>query len=207
MTAAINEKLLEDRLGALETAQAWSSRVVSRLEALLRSGADQAVFRVNPINSADKGVAEAEAVDLFLHATAQGLFEMNWMLLCSLCGCITESFGSLNRVHDHYHCNLCQTDLNAKLDDYIAVTFTVRRRSAVKFHRPEDLSPQEYCFVYCFAPEGKGPDGRVFHAFIKDATLAVKYLPPGAVTRFGWTSAGHVDRLDTAKRCGLCLYR
>ncbi len=199
MTAAINEKLLEDRLGALETAQAWSPRVVSRLEALLRSGEDEAVFRVNPIKfAADKGVAEAEAVDLFLHATAQGLFEMNWMLLCSLCGCITESFGSLNRVHDHYHCNLCQTDLNAKLDDYIAVTFTVAAQiRPIKFHRPEDLSPQEYCFVYSFAPEGKGPDGRVFHALIKDATLAVKYLPPGAVTRFeldvkpgtlsGWT--------------------
>ena len=199
MTATINEALLEERLGALEAAHTWSPRVISRLEALIRSGEDEALFRVNPIKYAvDKGMAETEAIDLFLHAAALGLFEMNWMLLCSLCGCVTESFGSLNRVHDHHHCNLCQTDLDAKLDDYIAVTFTVAERiRPIKFHRPDDLSPEEFCFDYSFAPEGKAPDGRVYHAFIRDATLAVRYLPPGGVTRFeldvapgtliGWT--------------------
>jgi hypothetical protein len=86
---AINEKLLEDRLGTLEAARSWSPRVVSRLEALIRSGADDALFRINPIKfAADKGMAEAEAVELFLYATAHGLFEMNWMLLCSQCGCV-----------------------------------------------------------------------------------------------------------------------
>src|SRR5579863_7764071 len=113
MTATINEKILEERLSALETAHTWSPRVISRLEALIRSGADEDLFRINPIKfAADKGMAEAETIDLFLYAAAQGLFEMNWMLLCSLCGCITESFGSLNRVHDHHHCNLCQTNLD-----------------------------------------------------------------------------------------------
>jgi hypothetical protein len=58
---AINEKLLEDRLGTLEAARSWSPRVVSRLEALIRSGEDDALFRVNPIKFAsDKGMAEAE---------------------------------------------------------------------------------------------------------------------------------------------------
>jgi len=199
MPAAINEKLQEERLGALETAHAWSPRVISRLEALIRSGADEDLFRINPVKfAADKGMAEAEAIDLFLYAAAQGLFEMNWMLLCSMCGCITESFGSLNRVHDHHHCNLCQADLDAKLDDYIAVTFTIAAQiRSIKFHRPADLSPEEFSFAYSFAPEGKAPDGRIYHAFIRDATLAVKYLEPGAVTRFeldvkpgtliGWT--------------------
>ena len=49
---AINEKLLEDRLGTLEAARSWSPRVVSRLEALIRSGEDDALFRVNPIKFA-----------------------------------------------------------------------------------------------------------------------------------------------------------
>jgi len=123
---AINEKLVEDRLGTLEAARSWSPRVVSRLEALIRSGEDDALFRINPIKfAADKGMAEAEAVDLFLYATAHGLFEMNWMLLCSQCGCVTESFSAMNKLHDHPHCNLCRVDLEAKLDDYIAVSFTV----------------------------------------------------------------------------------
>ena len=45
---AVNEALLEKRLSALETAR-WGPRVVSRLEALIRSGEDDALFRVNPI--------------------------------------------------------------------------------------------------------------------------------------------------------------
>ena len=186
MTAAINEKLLEDRLGTLEAARSWNPRVISRLEALIRSGEDEAIFRVNPIKfAADKGMADAEAIDLFLHAAAHGLFEMNWMLLCSQCGCVTESFSTMNRLHDHPHCNLCQLDLEAKLDDYIAVTFTVSPQiRPIKFHRPEELSPEEYSFVYNVAPEGKGPDGRIFAAVIRDAMLALSFLPPGAVTRF-----------------------
>jgi hypothetical protein len=54
---------------------------------LIRSGEDDALFRINPIKfAADKGIAEAGAIDLFLHATAEGLFEMNWMQLCPRCG-------------------------------------------------------------------------------------------------------------------------
>jgi hypothetical protein len=46
---AVNEALLEKRLSALEAARPWGPRVVSRLEALIRSGEDDALFRVNPI--------------------------------------------------------------------------------------------------------------------------------------------------------------
>ncbi len=100
----------------------------------------------------------------------------------------------------------------AKLDDYIAVTFTVSPQvRAIKFHQPEALSPEEYCFVYNVAPEGKGPDGRIFGALIRDAMLALSFLPPGAVTRFefdvkpglllGWsplTDSGFAFTVDAA---------
>jgi ribulose 1,5-bisphosphate carboxylase large subunit-like protein len=78
MTEVVNEKLLEERLVALEGARQWSPRVVSRLEAVIRSGKDDALFRINPVKfAADKSLAETEAIDLFLHAAAVGLFEMN----------------------------------------------------------------------------------------------------------------------------------
>ena len=210
---AVNEALLERRLTALETARPWGPRVVSRLEAFIRSGEDDALFRVNPIKfAADKGIAEPEAIDLFLHATAEGLFEINWMLLCSQCGCVTESFSTMNRLHDHGHCNLCRIDLDVKLDDYIAVTFTISPQiRTIRFHRPEELSAEDFSFVYSFAPEGKGPDGRIFVAPIKDATLAVNHLPPKTVTRFeldvapglllGWSplsNAGFAFNIDAA---------
>src|SRR6185437_12165174 len=118
----INEKALEERLTALEAAKAWSPRVVSRLETLLRTGADEALFRINPIRfAAERSIAETEAIDLFLHGTATGLLEMDWLLLCPMCSDVVESFRSLRHLHSHYHCHLCQTDYEAALDDYITV--------------------------------------------------------------------------------------
>ena len=64
----INENSFEERLTALESAKAWSPRV--GLETLLRNGADEALFRINPIRFAtERSIAETEAIDLFLHGT------------------------------------------------------------------------------------------------------------------------------------------
>ena len=61
--AMIDEKKLEERLVALEAAKSWSPRVVSRLEMLLRSGTDEALYRINPVLFAtEKSIAEAEAI-------------------------------------------------------------------------------------------------------------------------------------------------
>ena len=43
---AINEKLLEERLTALEIGRAWSPRLVSKLESHIRSADDGALLRV-----------------------------------------------------------------------------------------------------------------------------------------------------------------
>ena len=105
----IDEAHLEDRLTALEAARAWSPRVVSRLEALIRSPDESGLFRVNPIKVAhERNIDEREAIDLFLHATAAGIFTMDWMVLCPLCSSIIESFGSLRTINaNHYHCHFC----------------------------------------------------------------------------------------------------
>ena len=97
---ALNEQLLEDKLAALETARSWAPRVVSRLEAMIRTGEDEALFRINPVKFAHEyNIAEEEALDLFLHATASGLFTTDWMILCPMCSAIIESFGTLHAVN------------------------------------------------------------------------------------------------------------
>src|SRR4051794_41829225 len=83
MAAMVDEKALDERLAGLEAARAWSPRVVSRLEALLREGEDAALFRVNPFAlAAERDLDPDEAVDLLLHAAALGLFEVGWVLVC-----------------------------------------------------------------------------------------------------------------------------
>ena len=48
--AAVNEKLLEEQLTALEAARTWSPRLVSKLESHIRSANDAELLRINPIS-------------------------------------------------------------------------------------------------------------------------------------------------------------
>jgi hypothetical protein len=73
MAQPVDERLLDERLAALEAARPWSPRIVSRLEALIRADDDALLFRVNPLTFAsERGLEQGEAIDLFLHAAAQG---------------------------------------------------------------------------------------------------------------------------------------
>ncbi len=157
----IDEAVLEERLTKLEAAKNWSPRVVSRLETLIRSGPDEAVFRINPIRfAAERGIAENEAIDLFLHATLAGLVEMDWLLYCPVCSDVVANFRSLRAVHNQYHCHLCQADYEATLDDYIAVTFTVQPAvRPIRYHDPDSLAAEDYAYYYKGTTEGLTEQG------------------------------------------------
>jgi class 3 adenylate cyclase len=211
MDAKIDERALDEHLAALEAARGWSPRTISRLETLVRAGDDEAVFRVNPVKlAAERGMAEAETIDLFLHASAVGLFTMDWLLLCPLCSCVVDSFGSLRAVDNHYHCAMCQTDYEAQLDDYIAVTFTVAptvRRIA--FHDPAGLPARDYVVKYrVTGPHlaGRTPDGLVWGDLVDQVTRAVSYLPPGETVRLDVTATqGFLLGYDTDSDAGFVL--
>jgi class 3 adenylate cyclase len=178
----IDEKKLEERLVALEAAKSWSPRVVSRLEMLLRSGTDEALYRINPIQFAtEKSIAEGEAIDLFLHACVAGLFDMDWLLVCPMCSDVVESFRSLRKLHTHFHCHLCQSDYDAALDDYITVTFTVSPAvRGIRFHQPDALSAWDYVFQYRFTSGGVLPDGVPWNEAAKGLVKVLTRIDPGS---------------------------
>ena len=185
MAAEVNEQLLDDRLAELEKARAWSPRLVSKLESHIRSADEEGLFRVNPFTFArEKNLNETESIDLFLYATSLGLFEMDWQLLCQQCSCVVESFGSLKGLHSQFHCNICQVNYEATLDDYIAITFTVSHQIRdIAFHHPERLSASDY-FRMGGTPDGVLPDGTRFIDFQAKVIKALGFLPPRVTTRF-----------------------
>jgi len=188
--ATIDEKLLEERLTALESARSWSPRLVSKLESHIRSAGDAELLRINPLRfAADKSLSEPETIDLFLHAAALGLFEINWVILCPLCSCVIESFRALRNLDSHCRCTICHVDLVADLDDMIAITFTISpsiRRIA--YHDPDHLAVEDYCFRYRSMPEGLVPDGTPFTSLKTVLTKALAYLAPGETTELSITA-------------------
>ena len=110
MVSTVNEQLLDERLAALEEARAWSPRLVSKLENHIRTADDLALFRINAFSFAkQRHLPEDEVIDLFLHATALGLFSLDWSLYCPKCCCVVESFRSLKSLHNHYSARLGMT--------------------------------------------------------------------------------------------------
>lgn len=177
----IDERLLEEKLTALESARTWSPRLVSKLEGYIRSANDVELLRINPIKFAtDKSLDEEEAIDLFLHAAALGLFEITWSLICPICSCVIASFRALKNLNSHCRCTICHIDLVAALDDMIAITFTVSPAiRGIAYHNPETLSATDYLLRYMSASEGLIPDGTPFAKVKEMLTRAVAYLEPG----------------------------
>ena len=65
--SVLNEILLDEQLAQLERSRNWSPRIISKLEAFIRTADDYALFRVDPLQyAAEKGISENESIDLFL---------------------------------------------------------------------------------------------------------------------------------------------
>lgn len=182
----LNEALLDELLGRLESVRSWSPRVIAKFEALIHASDEYSLFRINPIQfAAEKGIAEPEAIDLFLHSAKLGIFEMEWHLVCATCGNVVESFRNMHKLHSTYICNQCAFETTATLDDYIQVSFTISSSIRdIAFHHPESLSADDFLFKYKLS--------RGVHSWLKGwshedliraVTKLLAYLEPGAVQR------------------------
>lgn len=180
----INEKFLDTRLAELEGASAWSPRLVSKLENHIRTADDDALFRINPVGfAAQRELSETEVVDLFLHASAVGLFNMSWIILCPLCSCVINSFRALRNLGSHCRCSMCHVDFVAELEEMIAVTFTISpviRR--ITYHDPDSLPVDDYNYRYRSTMEGLIPDGTPFTVLKEKGTKTLAYLEPKSTT-------------------------
>ncbi len=183
---AVNETLLDTQLAQLEKAANWSPRVISKLESFIRTADDYSVFRINPLDyAAERGISENEAIDLFLHASRIGLFDMEWNMLCACCAQVFASLKSIGKVHTHFVCNFCQMENHIELDDMIQVSFTLS--SAVRdniYRHPEKLSAEDYLFRY-YPAKGvmREPNLGANEDYLKKFMLVLRYLEPGETVK------------------------
>ena len=181
----IQERLLENKMTEIEQTRSWSPRVISKFETLIRSGDDLSLYRINPLAFArDRAIAEAESIDLFLHATRSGLFEMSWDVVCPQSGMVLDSFGALRTLKTHYVCGLCDVSGETDLDDFIEVTFTVSPQlRRLPFHDPYSLSVEDFHWKLRFLSDGRLPGQQVrFLDFLHGLVRGLVFLPPGATT-------------------------
>jgi class 3 adenylate cyclase len=182
---SIDERLLESKMTQIEQGRAWSPRVISKFETLIRSGDEASVYRANPLAFArDRGIAEPESVDLFLHAARSGLVDMHWDILCPHSGLVLESFGKLRALRSHFVCGLCDIDGQTELDDFIEVSFSVSpqvRRLAL--YDLDSLSVEDLHWKLKFANTGRLPGGQTrFVDVLRGLVRGMTYLPKGATT-------------------------
>jgi len=161
LPSSIDESVLTQRLSELALAGSWDPRVLSTLETAIRTADDYDLFRITPIQyGATAGLSDADAIELFVHASKVGLFEMDWQFLCAYCPQIAGSFRELDKVHPRFQCEFCNAINDVALDDYIQVTFTVSERVRDNiFRHPERLSVEDYYLRYHFAKGFKPPYG------------------------------------------------
>jgi class 3 adenylate cyclase len=208
MATLVDERMVDERLARLEAARPWSPRVVSRLEALIRTDDDSALFRVNPFTFAnERGLEPDESIDLFLHATAQGLFEMDWLLICPRCACAVESFARLRAVLRRFRCPECHNEYEAAMDDFIAIYFTVSPPiRAIRYHRPETLDPFDYMFAFKGVREGRRPDGQPYVDSVRSALRGIGFLEPEETATFAFEAAeGALNGISSDTDAGFVL--
>ncbi|AYG59415.1 adenylate/guanylate cyclase domain-containing protein [Rhizobium jaguaris] len=181
----LQERLLESKIAEIEQARSWSPRVISKFETLIRSGDDLSLYRVNPLAFArDRVIAEAESIDLFLHATRGGLFEMSWDVVCPQSGMVLDSFGALRTLKTHYVCGLCDVSGETNLDDFIEVTFTVSPHlRRLLFHDPGSLSVEDFHWKARFLSDARLPGQQIrFLDVLQGLVRGLSFLPSGSVT-------------------------
>lgn len=185
--AAVNESLLDDQLGALEKERAWSPRVISKLESFIRGNDDWALFRVNPfVFAEERGIVEDEAVDLFLHASRIGLFQVTWSLVCPGCGAAVQSFSSLKSLSSTFRCFTCSRDIETRLDDFVHVGFTISPKiREIPAHDPQSLSAEDFFYRYGFTREARiEPEGPRFREVLPSFVKTMHYIEPRATSSF-----------------------
>jgi class 3 adenylate cyclase len=121
--AAANVERLEAAIAQLAS-DGVRRDLASRLDALVRHGADADLARIRPFELADEwGEDRREVLRAFLRAVPAGLFEMRWGIICPSCLTPSQQAAALADIAAEGHCQLCDITFELDLDRAVEATF------------------------------------------------------------------------------------
>lgn len=118
--------VLDQKVNALASLSGAPKNLLDRFVSILRGLDDRGLYRMNPVGFAARyAFEEREIIDLFVHGTKAGLFDVTWSRVCPFCGGREHSFSSVNQIGMKSHCTVCDADIPEELDAQMEVSFTI----------------------------------------------------------------------------------
>lgn len=196
---------LFSRIEALSRTSPFTPAELSALQAFVETAPDAALFRVNPLTyAAERAMADHRAIDLFVHASRAGLFDLSWNVLCYGCGGYLQSGHALGDLKAQTHCAVCDLEIEATLDDTVEVSFTVSPAvRSIRFHHPNDLQPGTELLQFIFS--GNRLRSPEFEAKLAAARVVIDFLPPMGSKALELDLVPGRYRLVTASHHALCF--
>ncbi|MCV6639485.1 DUF5939 domain-containing protein [Candidatus Albibeggiatoa sp. nov. NOAA] len=147
----INDFALQNKVHTLKAFPNLESSTVDRFIQALKVQGDWQLFRINPLKFAEQhGLDPQECTDLFIHGAKIGLFDMNYNMVCPMCGGIANSHHELDELEPNsFYCYVCDIDVPTALDGQVEVSFTIHPE--IKALDIDPLKDEASYFKYHFS--------------------------------------------------------
>lgn len=135
---------------------------------------DWKLYRMNPFAYAEENhFSNAEAIDLFIHGSKVGLFDLQFNMVCPMCGGLASSHESLNHVSaQNFYCATCNASIESTLDDQVEVNFAIH--PSIKKLEINPIADVQTYFRYHFSSNfDKAPE---LQKYIADSLYGFKSL-------------------------------
>jgi len=123
----MEKQALSEKIQAVQELGGVTERVIRKMEAVILSGSDWQLFRINPYALAESYSLNAdEVIEFCIAAVKVGLFDMEWNLLCPTCGQIVENHDAIRNIHgSSYFCPVCCITITTDLNEYVETSFKI----------------------------------------------------------------------------------
>jgi hypothetical protein len=186
-------RFVDDLLAAMGRYPDVSPGHLAAFRAGLLSEDDWGLYRINPPQFAEKhGLPRSVALDLFVLGAREGLFDLTYLEVCPWCGGITHEVAALGKIApSHFDCQMCRVEVDAALDDNVAVAFSLSegaRKLEIDPHR-DARSYHRYHYLSAWIP------GEKVQAYLGSLPMAFARVPGRgeAVAEVELDTTGHPE--------------